>query len=148
MIGTPLELIAWLTHQPVKQYEVKEYHQKRSLNANAYCWALIGKIADALRANKEDIYLLMLKRYGQSEMVSVVSTVNPKGYFKYYTEAGRTFLQGKEFVHYKVYKGSSEMDSREMAILIDGVVSEAKNLEIETLTPQEVERMKALWKNA
>lgn len=145
MIGTPKEIIAWLLTQPEKTYELKEYHPRRSLNANNYCWLLIGQIADVLRANKEDIYLLMLKRYGQSEMVSVVSTVNPKGYFKYYSEAGRTFLQGKEFIHYKVYKGSSEMDSREMSILIDGVISEAQNLEIPTMTPKEVERIKKLW---
>ena len=145
MIGQPKQIIAWLLNQPDKLYEVKEYHQKRSLNANAYAWVLIGKIADALRANKEDIYLLMLKRYGQSEMVSVVSTVNPSGYFKYYAEAGRTFLQGKEFIHYKVYKRSSEMDTKEMSILIDGIISEAKNLDIEVLPPSEIERIKTQW---
>lgn len=146
MTGTQKQLIMWLLEQdPEKIFEIKEHKIRRSLNANAYAWALIGKIADRLRADKNDIYLLMLKRYGQSEMVSVVSSIDVRGYFKYYSEAGRTFLQGKEFIHYRVYKGSSEMTSQEMAILIDGIVDEAKGMGIDTATPDELERMKSLW---
>jgi hypothetical protein len=87
----------------------------------------------------------MLKRYGQSEMVSVLTSIDVRGYFKYYEELARTTLQGKEFTHYRIYKGSSEYDSREMAILIDGIVSEAKEMGIETLPPQELERLKQAW---
>lgn len=141
MIGTPLTLIAWLTTQPEKQFEVTEYHPKRSLNANAYAWALINKIADATRKSKEEVYLQMLKDYGQSEFVSVRSDINVKGYFKYYEEYGKGHVEGREFTHYKVYKGSSEYDSKEMAILIDGIVQEAKALDIETRTPAEIEQM-------
>lgn len=36
--------------------EIKPYRERRSLNANAYAWKLIGDIADSLRANKEDVY--------------------------------------------------------------------------------------------
>lgn len=141
MIGTPLALIAWLTTQPEKQFEVTEYHPKRSLSANAYAWALIGKIADAMRKSKEEVYLQMLKDYGQSEFVSVLSDINVSGYFKYYEEYGKGHVEGREFTHYKVYKGSSEFDSKEMAILIDGIIQEARQLGIETITPAEKERM-------
>ena len=141
MIGTPMELIAWLTCQPEKKYEITEYHEKRSLSANAYAWALIGKIADVMRKSKEAVYLQMLKDYGQSEFVSVLADINVKGYFKYYEEYGTGHVEGKEFRHYKVYKGSSEYDSREMAILIDGIIQEAQNLGIETITPAEKERL-------
>lgn len=141
MIGTPLELIAWLTAQPEKKYEITEYHEKRSLSANAYAWVLINKIADALRKSKEEVYFQMLKDYGQSEFVSVKTNINVKGFFKYYEEWGRGFVDGKEFTHYKVFKGSSEYDSKEMAILIDGIIQEAQNLGIETITPAEKERL-------
>lgn len=141
MIGTPLALIAWLATQPEKQYEVTEYHPKRSLSANAYAWALIGKIADALRKSKEEVYLQMLKDYGQSELVSVLSDINVSGYFKYYEEYGKGHVEGREFTHYKVYKGISEMDSKEMAILIDGIIQEARQLGIETITPAEKEKL-------
>jgi hypothetical protein len=147
MIGKPEEIIRWLFNQDRdKVFEVKEHHEKRSLNANAYAWSLISKIADVVRSSKDEVYLTMLKRYGQSEMVSVLSDIDVSGYFKYYEEVGRATLQGKEFTHYRVYKGSSEYDSREMSILIDGIVSEAKELDIETLPPYEVNRLKDMWR--
>ena len=45
----------------------------------------------------------------------------------------------------RIFKGSSEYDTREMSVLIDGVISEAKELDIETLPPHEIERMKQKW---
>ena len=143
MIGTPLALIAWLATQPEKQFEITEYHPKRSLSANAYAWALIQKIAESMTPprSKNEVYLQMLKDYGQSEFVSVLSDINVSGYFKYYEEYGKGHVEGREFTHYKVYKGSSEMDSREMAILIDGIIQEARQLGIETITPAEKEKL-------
>ena len=146
MIGNPQEIIQWLFDQDKnKTFEIKEYHKKRSLNANAYAWALIGKIADVLRSSKDEIYLEMLKKYGQSEIVSVLSDINVTGYFKYFEEIATVKLQGKNFTHYKVFKGTSEYNTAEMAVFIDGVVSEADELGIDTLPPDEVEKIKSLW---
>jgi hypothetical protein len=125
--------------------EVKPYRKKRSLDSNAYAWLLIGQIADILRAGKDEIYLMLLKRYGQSELISVLSHVPIGNYVKYYEEAGKSNLNGKDFTHYRVYKGSSEFDSREMSIFIDGVISEAKDLGIQTETPDQIAEMKARW---
>lgn len=146
MIGNPQEIIQWLFDQDKnKKFEIKEYHKKRSLNANAYAWALIGKIADVLRNSKDEIYLEMLKKYGQSEVVSVLSDINVTGYFKYFEEIATVKLQGKNFTHYKVFKGTSEYNTAEMAVFIDGVISEADELGIDTLPPNEVEKIKSLW---
>lgn len=146
MIGTIEQVIQYLFKQDkTKQYEVKEYKQKRSLNANNYFWELTTQLANVLRMDKEELYLLLLQRYGQSEMVSVVADIDVKPYFKYYTEAGESFLNGKLFKHYEVYKGSSEMDSKEMSILIDGLVSECKEQDIETRTPEEIKSLLESW---
>lgn len=146
MIGDPQEIIQWLFDQDKnKTFEIKEYHKKRSLNANAYAWALIGKIADVLRSSKDEIYLEMLKKYGQSEIVSVLSDINVTGYFKYFEEIATVRLQGKNFTHYKVFKGTSEYNTAEMAVFIDGVISEADELGIDTLPPDEVKKIKSLW---
>ena len=125
--------------------KIEPVKKRRSLDSNAYCWVLIGQIADILRASKEEVYFNMLKNYGQSTVVSVLSEIEVKGFFKYYEEFGRGEVKGKDFTHYKVYKGSSEFDTKEMAILIDGIVSEAKELGIDTRTPEEIEKLKALW---
>lgn len=125
--------------------KIDKYREKRSLNANNYAWKLLTEIGNVLRADKEAVYLELLKRYGQSEIISVLAHIPIKEYVKYCEEAGESTLNGKLFKHYKVYKGSSEFDTREMSIFIDGVVSEAKELGIPTETPDQIARLKSLW---
>jgi hypothetical protein len=125
--------------------EVKPFRQRRSLNANAYVWKLITEIANVFRLPKEIVYVQMLQRYGQSELISVLAHIPIADYIKYYEEAGESTLNGKLFKHYRVFKGSSEFDTREMAIFIDGIVEEAKELFIPTETPEELSRIKSLW---
>lgn len=147
MIGNTEECLHFIFNADKnKIYEIKEYKRKRTLNANAYAWQLIGQIADVLRSSKDEVYLLMLKRYGQSQLISVLEDADITDYVKYFDVVGNSMLNGKKFIHYRIYKGSSQYDTREMAILIDGIVSEAKELEIETLPPAEVERLKSMWR--
>lgn len=146
MVGNPLEITTWLFEQnKEKLYEIKEYHKKRSLNSNSYCWALIGKIADVLRTSKEEIYIQMLEDYGQSILIPLEEGKKPDGYFKYYKYITKSELNGKKADWYKVFKGSSNYDSKEMAILIDGIIYEAQELGIETIPPDEVEKLKRMW---
>ena len=87
----------------------------------------------------------MLKKYGQSDLVSVLASVDVRGYLKYYDEFGRGSVNGKEFVYYRVYKGSSEYDTREMSILIDGIIDEAKALDIEVISEREKSLLLQEW---
>lgn len=116
----------------------------RSISQNAYMWQLINQISAVVNKSKEDVYLEMLKDYGVSEIVSMLSTINPKGFFKYYEEIGKGLVNNKEFTHYKLFKGSSEYNSKEMSVLIDGVIQEAENLGIPTLTKEEIEKMRII----
>lgn len=125
--------------------KIDKYREKRSLNANSYAWALLTEIGNVLRQSKEDVYFAMLKEYGQSELISVKAHIPIGEYVKYCEEAGESTLNGKLFKHYKVYKGSSDFDKREMAIFIDGIVQEAKALDIDTRTPDEIAKLKSLW---
>jgi hypothetical protein len=136
-----------LNDEKVKTCKIDHYKKKRSLNANSYAWVLITEIANKLRASKDEVYLQMLKRYGQSSIVSVVEEAVPvfMKSVKYAEEFGKGMTNGKEFTHIKVYMGSSEMDTKEMAILIDGIVSEAEGLGIPTITPTEVQKLKEQW---
>lgn len=79
-------------------------------------------------------------------MFSALAHIPFGEYVKYYEEAGESTLNGKLFKHYKVYKGSSEFDTREMSIFLDGVVEEAHALGIQTITPNEMANLKSLWK--
>ena len=143
MVGIPEELSRYLwALDKDKKYEIKEFREKRSLSQNAYAWKLITQIGDILRKSKEEVYLQMLKDYGQSEIVSILSSINPKGYFKYYEEVGTGIVNSKEFTHYKIFKGSSEFNSKEMTIFIDGIIQECNQLGIPTLTPNEIQSLR------
>lgn len=123
----------------------KIFRKRRSKNANAFCWALCNEIANVLRTDKDTVYLTMLKRYGQSAVISVRSDIPFGGYLKYYETEGESVLNGKPFTHYKVFKGSSEYDTREMSVFLDGIVSEAKELGIPVLTERELSLLKDEW---
>ena len=127
--------------------KIDQYREKRSLNANNYAWKLLTEIGNKLRISKEDAYFKALKDYGQSELISVKAHINLQQYIKYYEEAGESTLNGTLFKHYKVYKGSSEFDKREMAIFLDGVTQDATSLGIDVRTPDEIARLKALWED-
>ena len=136
-----------LNDEKLKTCKIDHKKKRRSLNANSYAWLLITEIANKLRSSKEEIYLQMLKRYGQSSVVSIIDEAVPvfMKSVKYAEEFGKGMTNGKEFTHIKVYMGSSEMDTKEMAILIDGIVSEAEGLGIPTITPTEVQKLKEQW---
>mgnify|MGYP000887317842 CR=1 FL=1 len=137
-----------LNDEKIKVCKIDHYRKKRSLNSNSYAWALITQIADKLRVSKEEVYLQMLKRYGQSSVVSVVeeATETFEKSVKYSERFGESNLNGKNFIHIKVYMGSSEFNSLQMSIFLDGIISEAESLKIPTITPAEVQRLKDNWK--
>ena len=119
---------------------IEKYSDARTLKANAYLWSLVGKIANALRESKEEIYLDMLKSYGQGGAVSIEDRFddNFRRTYKYHEFLGESCLNGKTFKHYRFWVGSSEYNREEFSILLDGVIQEAKNLGIEVRPEEEI----------
>ncbi len=74
--------------------KIDKYREKRSLNANNYAWKLITEIGNATLRSKEEVYFEMLKQYGQSEIISVLSHIPIEEYVKYCEEAGESMLNG------------------------------------------------------
>lgn len=142
MTGNPEAIVKWLFNQDRdKLYDIEVHREKRSNTANSYAWKLCTMMADVLRTSKEEVYVNMLKRYGQSTLVGIREDISPDGYFKYFD------IQSNKggYNYIIVYKGSSEYDSREMAVLIDGIISECQELHIETIPPDELKRLKEAW---
>ena len=107
--------------------------EKRSLDSNNYFWLLVNRLADKLHTSKDEMYLKMLKRYGQSIIVTVKQGLDiEKAGFKYYELLKDGLINGKPFTAYKIFIGSSQYSKEEMSVLIDGTVSECKELGIET----------------
>lgn len=134
--------------------EIKKHREHRSLDANAYFHVLVGKLADAVRISKPRCKNLMIGRYGQPFLLddkpAVIKTNIPVDKMMenetiHCMPCKVKEENGSEITFYTVMRGSSTYDTKEMSILIDGVVQECKQLKIETLTPRELQEMKQAW---
>ena len=134
-----------------KELNIKatKYHKPRSLDANAYHWALCHKIAHALQTDAKSIHYELMLRYGtplenpdgSKAVISVLKVVDPRKAGVYARKIGSGSVEGKEFDHYLLIKRSREYDSKEMAHLLDGTIDDAQALGIETLPPERLKRM-------
>ena len=143
MIGHPKELISWLLDQPADSvFTVKERKRKRSLTQNAYYWSLLNQLARVLGYPDDEVHRTMLATYGVCEVFSVREDVPLKGYFRYYDVIGTGQVNGRLFKHVRVWKGSSEMDSKEFSHLLDGMRQECQAQGIPVMTPEETAQLK------
>lgn len=131
----------------VLDIEARKHRERRSLDANAYLWVLLQKIAVEIGSDKWAVYLEMLKQYGKFTHVIVKPNVvdRVKQEWRATEEVGEVTVNGQTGVQLRCYFGSHTYNTKEMSILIDGVVHEAKELGIETLPPEELKRMKGEW---
>ena len=131
------------------------WREKRSLSANAYFFVLVGKLAEKLKVSTTEIHNRMISDYGQPEIIDgELNFICMKDSIPWErlesihlkpTTAVRVMDDRKLYRVYYVMRGSHTYDTKEMSTLIDGIVSEAKEQGIETMTPDELERMKAAW---
>lgn len=134
---------------------IKRYYQKRSLDANAYFHVLVGKIADTLGNSKPAVKNMLLCKYGQyaienDALVHLIirEDIDVSGREDIHlspTSSVKELDDGKLYRVYRLMRGSHTYNTAEMSKLIDGTVSEAKELGIETMTPDQIEEMKQKW---
>lgn len=133
--------------------DVKEYRQKRSLNANAYFHVLVDKIAEAQGVSHAEIHNQMIADYGYVDkdiktliLDDDIPWLKLESLHLRPTTNTQVLDNGKLYRVYYVMRGSHTYDTKEMSRLIKGTVDEAKELGIETMTPIEIERMINAWK--
>lgn len=144
MTGNSEEIIKWLFNQDRdKVFDVNEHKEKRSLSANGLLWACIGELAGALRSDKWAVYLQMLKRYGKYTYICVKPNVVDavKAQWRECEEIGHVNINGQDSVQMLCYFGSSTMNSKEFSILLDGVISEMKELGLLTPAQRDLDRV-------
>ena len=142
MRGNAYECMAWLSNQdPSKTYECKKVARKRTLTQNAYYWAMLNRLARALRMSDSEVHLNMLREYGVCDLVTLSPEVPVGCYFKYYDDLGTDWIGGEERRTVKAYKGSSSMEPAEFARLIEGMREECESQGVDVATPEEIARM-------
>ena len=136
-----------------KTYEadLKEHRKKRSLDANAYCFVLINKIAEKTGISIEEIYRRAVRELGGNNTIVCVKDEaveelcfgwRLKG-LGWQAETVPSKLDGCTNV--VLYYGSSTYDTKTMSRLIDYVVQDAKALGIETMSPAELALLMDGW---
>ena len=132
--------------------EVKEYRQKRSLDANAYAWVLIHKLAEVMRITPEEVYLLNIPKVGSNFTPMCVREQDVERFIKSWEsngigwpvkDLGMSQVPGCR--NLLAYHGSSTYDTAQMSRLIDNLVQDCKALDIETLSPEKLSLLKEEW---
>lgn len=154
--GTSQELIIYLVNQPKdKKFDLKEHRDKRTLSQNALYWQVLTKVADALRMSKVEAHNRMLRDYGRDFEIAGQRIGR---YFPDTEEVEQAMLRS-ETVHFRptahtkvtedgvmrawyMLKGSHDMTTEEMTILVDGLFEEAKQLEIEVMSERDLEALR------
>ena len=110
--------------------EIKKHRNKRSLNANALLWKMLDSIAEILRADKEEIYVQMLRSYGVQKFLVVKpdAAESVAELFRAVDDLGFVLVNGKKGKQLRCIVGSSQYNTAEMARLLEGAIEESKEL--------------------
>ena len=148
------DLCASMEHGKVYDVTVKEHKDRRSKDANAYCWTLLDKLAQVLNRPKTELYRGYIKEIGgNSDTVCVIDKAVKKlcaGWemngIGWQAETMPSKLEGCTNVI--LYYGSSTYDTAQMSRLINLIVEDCRALGIETLPPHKLEALKEAWSAA
>lgn len=140
-----------------KDYDIsiKPKRKKRSLNANNYYWQLVNEMARAIDSTPAEVHNQNLIDFGvplidkdggldwklQKDNDDYMHSETEHLYPTDVTEDRK----GKMYRWFYKLKPSHLFDTKEMARLIDGTVQNAKNMDIETKTPDELAELKQKW---
>ena len=133
-------------------YELERVGKKRSLTANAYCWALINKIAAKIHEPPVEVYRRYIRDIGGKRVIICVQGDDLETEIKTFTAGhiGRLVNVGVSRIPNcvtveKIY-GSSDYDVEQMGALIDAIVQDCDALDIETKTQEEIEVLLNEWR--
>lgn len=126
---------------------IKKHRVKRSLDANAYCWVLVDKIAEKRHMSKLEVYRNAIRDIGGvSEIICIQNKAAPT-MKDLWTRNGLGWqveeLESKlpNCTNMVLYKGSSVFDTRQMSALIDSLIQDAKAIGIETRPEWEIQQL-------
>jgi hypothetical protein len=132
---------------------IKQYVKKKSKDANSYCWVLCQKIGEVIKNTKEFVYQTKIKDVGQFEIFPIkdeaverwINNWSEKGLGWFAESLGDSKIKG--YTNVISYFGSSVYNSKEMSVLLEEIVREAKELGIETMPDDERKALLSEWGN-
>lgn len=147
-----LDIIEQLKNEGKLNIDLKKYRKKRSNDANAYAWVLLGELQNVLNIPKEEIYRDLIRNIGSYEIVPVKNEAVErfrqawsKNGLGWITETMKSKLEG--FTNVVAYYGSSTYNTKEMSRLIELLIEECKQFGIETKPQAEIDSLLRSWDN-
>ena len=113
---------------------------------------MIGKIANEIGSTKNEVYREYIKHKGIYRIITLSKKAAPT-FIKVWEERGLGWIcetsnaESDDYIDVIAYYGTSSYNTKQMSYFVDYIVQEAKGLGIETLPPDEINRMKSLWNN-
>lgn len=131
--------------------EIKQHRNHRSLDANAYAWVLIGKIAEKTGVKASEVYRNAIREIGgvydvicvQNKAVDRLREGWTKNGLGWQTDTLKSQLP--DCTNVVLYYGSSVYDSKQMSQLISSLVQDAEALGIPTISDAEAEKLLGKW---
>ena len=131
--------------------KIGKIKKKRSLDANAYMWVLISKIAEKTKIAKNEIYRSAIKEIGgnsdtvciQNHAVKSLCEGWQRNGVGWVTETMPSKLEGCTNVI--LYYGSSTYDSEQMNRLVNILTQECEQLNIDIKSPEEIASLLDSW---
>ena len=129
------------------EVQLKKYRRKRSLDANAYFWALCNKLSAKVNVPPKKIYREYLRDVGGNFTVLCVPEKAVDDFIATWEGQGDGWVcepfpsKIESCVNVRAYYGSSTYNTEQMSRLIDLIVEDCKEHNIETMTPEELRRL-------
>lgn len=127
--------------------------KKRSQDANSYCWVLCQKISRKTQSTKELVYQNAIKEVGQFVIVPIRNDAVDV-YMRRWNCQGlgwhaEVFAEREDgYTNVITYFGSSSYDVHEMSILLNHILKRCHELQIETMSEEELNSLKGMINNA
>lgn len=132
--------------------KITKHTKKRSLDANAYAWVLIGKIAEKTNVPRVDVYRNAIREIGgnydvvcaQDKAVDSLCAAWQKNGIGWITDTMPSKLE--DCTNVMLYHGSSSYDTQQMSRLINLLVQDCEQLGVETKSPEELDSLLRSWR--
>jgi len=129
--------------------EIKKHSEARSLTANRYLWKLLDLLSAKLRTDRIELYKECVRKVGLFDDIAILREAS-KDFIRHHKSKGVAWqIEELEHLHtdkYKalrVYIGSSAYNRAEFSRLVDYVTDECKEQGIDTITENELAKLKA-----
>lgn len=157
MTGTAAQIVSFLMNADREQlWDLREHSKKRSLTQNGYYWTLVTKVASKIRRSTAYVHNQMLREHphpflldGKTVLIPLPDTDEAENAAMesqtFHVKPCSQVIVGKDGQRLRTYmmiRGSSDFDTKEMSVLLDDLIQEAQAQGIETITPQELERIR------